>query len=67
MKNFRIEVDGCVIKEYQYSQPAYKAFLINSRKKNSRVNLYELKSHAFGFNNSLEDHYVLIDSNVINK
>ena len=64
MKNYYIEVNGCAIKDYQSFTSAYKFFLEKSKDRNKVVNLYELKSHAFGFNNSLDDHYVLIDSNV---
>ena len=62
MKNFRIEVDGCVVKEFKNFCPAYKFFLNKSKNnKNNRVNLYELKSHAFG--QTTCDDYVLIKYN----
>ena len=63
MKNFYIEVNGMAIKDYQTFTPAYKLFLEKSRNKNTVVNMYELKSHAFKGMYGLEDHYVLIESN----
>ena len=62
MKNFYIEVNGMAIKDYQTFMPAYKLFLAKSRNKNTVVNMYELKSHAFGIH-CCDDHYILIESN----
>lgn len=63
MKNYIIKKDGNVTGEYNNFLSAAKFFLKECRG-NNNVQLFELKSHAFGVL-SLEDHYVLIEKNNI--